>query len=110
MPGTAWVVAVAGPASDSAFVRVPSPVAMLSPDSLGLAVGDTASLTAALLVAPGVDRAAARGVSWSVTDATIARVQPSSGVRTVVQGLRTGATFVEANIGGAVRAARVLVR
>jgi uncharacterized protein YjdB len=110
MPGAAWVVAVAGPASDSAFVRVPSPMAVLSPDSLGLAVGDTASLTAALLVAPGVDRAATRGVSWSVTDATIARVQPSSGVRTVVQGLRTGATFVQANIGGTVRAARVLVR
>jgi uncharacterized protein YjdB len=110
MPGAAWVLAVAGPASDSAFVRVPSPIAALTPDSLLLAVGDTASLTAALLVAPGVDRAAQRGVSWSVTDATIARVQSASGVRTLVQALRTGETIVQANIGGTVRAARLVVR
>jgi hypothetical protein len=109
-PGQAWVVAIAGPASDSALVRVPQPIAGLSVDSVTLGVGDTASVTASLFVAPGVDRANQRGVSWSVADATIARVQPATGVTTRVQAVRTGATTVQANIGGVLRTARVVVR
>jgi uncharacterized protein YjdB len=98
-PGSATITARSEGVSDQAAVAVsamPVAVVVLSPDSLAIVVGDTASFEVTLLSAGG-DTLSGRGVFWVSLDTLIAVVDTAGRVVGQAAGL-TGITALSEGI------------
>ncbi len=106
-PGSATVTAASEGVSDSSMVTVSAaPVAfvVITPDSLSIVVGDTATLAVTLLSADG-NPLSGRSVAWASLDTLIAAVDSVGRV----EGLAAGLTGITALAEGVADTAQVRV-